>query len=165
MPYSWTTSDPSPIRQELHLWPHQSLPPKGFAAFILCTFGLILLPLFPLLGSVVLWGVLPFLMMAVGGIWFALDRSHRNAQILEVLTLTDDLARLVRHNPKGSAQEWACNRYWAKPQMHPKDGPVPFYVTLKGGGREVEIGAFLSEEERVALFDELNKALAATPAR
>jgi uncharacterized membrane protein len=28
---------------------------------------------------------------------------------------------------------------------------VPNYLTLKGEGREVELGAFLSEEERVAL--------------
>ena len=159
MPYAWSETDPSAPRQELQLWPHQSLPPKGFAAFILATFGLIMIPLFPLLGSVVLWGILPFLLAALAGVWFALDRSHRNAQILEVLTLTDDSARLVRHNPKGAAQEWDCNRYWAVPQMHAKDGPVPYYVTLKGGGREVEIGAFLSEDERVALYDDLVRAL------
>jgi uncharacterized membrane protein len=39
--------------------------------------------------------------------------------------------------------------------MHPKGGPVPNYVTLSGNGREVEIGAFLSEEERKALYDDL----------
>lgn len=159
MPYSWTKPDPSPARRELHLWPYQSLPAKGFAAFIFCTFSMILLPLFPLLGSVVLWGVLPFLMMAVGGMWFALSRSRQNAQILEVLTLTDDQAHLVRHDPKGLAREWNCNRYWAKPQMHLNDGPVPYYVTLKGAGREVEIGAFLSEDERMTLYEELNNAL------
>ena len=39
--------------------------------------------------------------------------------------------------------------------MHETGGPVPHYVTLSGNGREVEIGAFLSEEERVELFSEL----------
>lgn len=159
MPYNWTTSDHTAPTQELHLWPHQSLPPKGFAVFILITFSMILMPLFPLLGTVVLWGLLPFLMLAVVGIWFALDRSRRNAQILEVLTLTGEHAHLIRHNPKGAAQEWDCNRYWATAEMHEKDGPIPFYVTLKGAGREVEIGAFLCEEERMALYDELNRAL------
>jgi uncharacterized membrane protein len=43
--------------------------------------------------------------------------------------------------------------------MHERGGPVPNYVTLTGDGREVEIGAFLSEEERISLFDELTKKL------
>ncbi len=159
MPYSWTKSDTAATVQELQLWPHQSLPPKGFAAFVLATFILIQIPLLPLLGSVVLWGLLPFLLLAVAGLWYALDRSHRNAQVLEILTLTDRDAHLIRHNPRGAAQEWHCNRYWTTPHMHKKDGPVPHYVTLKGGGREVEIGAFLSEDERIALFEELTRAL------
>jgi uncharacterized membrane protein len=36
---------------------------------------------------------------------------------------------------------------------------VPHYVTLRGKGREVEIGAFLSEEERIALFEDLRRVL------
>jgi uncharacterized membrane protein len=32
---------------------------------------------------------------------------------------------------------------------------VPNYVTLSGNGREVEIGAFLSEDERKALYQDL----------
>ena len=158
MPYSWTKTDPAQTT-ELHLWPHQSLQPRGYAGFILTTFVMILLPLIPLLGSVALWGLLPFLMLAVGGVWLALDRSRRNAQISEVLTLTDQRAHLIRRNPRGDVQEWDCNRYWARPEMHQQGGPVPYYVTLKGSGREVEIGAFLSEDERKALYDELVRAL------
>ena len=45
------------------------------------------------------------------------------------------------------------------PTMHKTGGPVPNYVTLSGKGREVEIGAFLSEDERVSLFGELEDAL------
>lgn len=133
--------------------------PKGYALFMAVTFGMLLLPLVPLLGTVLVWGLLPFLMLAVGGIWYALGRNQKNAQILEVLRLTEDCAHLVRHNPKGRAQEWVCNRYWATASLHGSTGPVPNYVTLKGGGREVEIGAFLSEEERIALFDDLKRAL------
>ena len=42
---------------------------------------------------------------------------------------------------------------------HEGGGPIPHYITLKGAGREVELGAFLSEEERVALHDDLRKRL------
>lgn len=159
MPYKWITRPTPQATGELHLWPHQSLPAKGFVLFIGVTFSLILLPLMPLVGSVVMWGVLPFLLLAVGSVWYALERSRKNAQILEVLTLSDTSAHLVRHNPRGDAQEWRCNIYWASVELHRKDGPVPNYVTLNGNGREVEIGAFLSDDERKALYDELVRAL------
>jgi uncharacterized membrane protein len=158
VPYRWITPLDAPT-QELHLWPHESLPAKGMAAFVLTTFTLILIPTLPLLGSPILWGLLPFLLLAVWGIYFALQRNHKSRQILEVLTLNADTARLTRTNPKGDTQEWDCNRYWTQVTKYDDDGPVPHYITLKGKGREVEIGAFLSEEERIELFDDLNRAL------
>lgn len=161
MPFRWTDTD-EPDRRELHLWPHQSMTPKGFTGFIGVTFLLLLVPLISLLGTFLLWGLLPFLMLAFGGMWFALHRSQRDAQVLEVLTLTGNSARLMRRNPDGEVQEWDCNRYWAQPEIHENGGPVPNYVTLKGAGREVEIGAFLSEDERKALYGELTAALAAS---
>ncbi len=159
MPYCWTTADRQAPTRELHLWPHQSLPPKGFAGFILGTSAMILIPLLSLLGTVLLWGILPFLILAISGVWLALTRSRRQAQILEILTLSGDSAHLVRHNPHGQPQEWRCNRYWATTRMHQENGPVPHYVTLRGAGREVEIGAFLSEDERIALYQDLSNAL------
>lgn len=162
MPYSWIKpdqSDDAHLTEELHLWPHQSLPPRGYVWFLGLTFAMVLLPLLALVGSVILWGLLPFLMLALAAMWLALDRSRRNAQVCEVLTLTRDHARLIRRNPRGPDQEWDCNRYWARPEIHAHGGPVPQYVTLTGGGRVVEIGAFLSEKERVALYGELVSAL------
>ncbi|MCY4303372.1 MAG: DUF2244 domain-containing protein [Aestuariivita sp.] len=144
---------------ELHLWPHQSLTPLGFAGFIFLTFCLALFPLFPLLGTISFWGLLPFLMLTVIGLWIALRRSNHRAQILEILTLSTNQASLIRSNPDGDIQEWICNRYWANAKLHKKNGPIPNYVTLNGNGREVEIGAFLSETERINLFNELQYAL------
>ncbi len=56
-----------------------------------------------------------------------------------------------------------CNRHWTQVSKYDDEGPVPHYVTLRGKGREVEIGAFLSEEERIALFDDLTRALRPGP--
>ncbi|MGR3460539.1 MAG: DUF2244 domain-containing protein [Roseovarius sp.] len=165
MPYHWSRppqgADPD---LELQLWPHRSLPRRGFAAFVLATFALITIPLYPLLGTMVLWGLLPFLLLAVAGVWWGLEATYRSARLREVLTIAPDELRLVRTNPNGDVQEWACNRYWARVLMHPEGGPVDHYLTLRGGGREVEIGAFLSEDERKALHGELADAIRPPPA-
>lgn len=143
----------------MHLWPHQSLPPQGYARFIGVTALLIALPLLSFAGSIVFWGLLPFLLLALFGLKYALDRNRSDAQVIEVLTLDATEARLERRNANGTQQSWKCNRYWVSVELHPKDGPVPNYVTLRGGGREVEIGAFLSEDERKALYDELQRTM------
>ncbi|MDG1471365.1 MAG: DUF2244 domain-containing protein [Ascidiaceihabitans sp.] len=158
MPYKWTSPKGATTRT-MHLYPHQSLPARGMAAFVLTTFTLILIPTLPLLGSPILWGLLPFLLLAVWGMYFALQRNHKARQISEVLTLESDTTQLIRTNPNGDTQTWDCNRYWTQITKYETDGPVPHYVTLKGMGREVEIGAFLSEEERIALFEDLQRAL------
>ncbi len=163
MPYQWTQSFGTDADSELRLWPHNSLPAKGFAVFILSFFTLAIIPLFALLGTVLLWGLLPFLLITLAGTWMALRKNERDRQILEILTVTPEELRLTRHNPRGPDQAWDCNTYWAKIEIHPKGGPVPHYVTLKGAGREVEIGAFLSEDERKALFADLSDRLRQIP--
>lgn len=158
MPYAWSSDTPEGT-ETLILWPHQSLPARGMAAFVLATFLMISIPLFGLLGTVLLWALLPFLLIAVLGIWYALSRSHQDRSIVETLTLTEDKVRLVRQAPRRPEQSWDCNRYWTKAHLHDTGGPVPKYVTLSGNSRDVEIGAFLSEEERVSLYDDLIRAL------
>ena len=159
MPYEWI-STPEDTAQQLRLWPHQSLPANGMAAFVLATFAMILIPVVTLLGSPVLWGLLPFVLLAVWGIYYALQRNHHALNIEEVLTLDREEAQLIRTEPSGTVKQWDCNRYWTTITKYEKEGPVPQYITLKGKGREVEIGAFLSEDERVALYDELQRAWA-----
>lgn len=158
MPYEWSKTGDGAGRR-LTLWPHQSLPPRGFVLFIGATVVMLSLPLLAVLGSVLLWGLLPFLALAVAGVWFAIHRNRQSARILETLTLQGDHARLERTNPGGQRLEWDCNRYWARVTLHPTGGPVPHYVTLGGNGREVEIGAFLSEDERIALYGDLRSRL------
>ena len=158
MPYTWTTQ-PSDKTQIMQLKPDESLPARGMAAFVLTTFTLILIPVIALLCTPVFWVLLPFVLLAVWGLYFALQQNHKQRQITEVLTLSKDNAQLTRKGPKGDTQTWECNRYWTQVNMHETDGPVPHYVTLKGMGREVEIGAFLSEEERITLYDDLSAAL------
>ncbi len=158
MPYQWLP--PEGDTQRLHLWPHRPLTQRGFAGFIGLTSALIALPLFAVLGSPVLWALLPFLAAAIATMWFALRKNARDREILEELTISSTAITLIRHDRQGR-RDWEGNPHWVRPHLHRQGGPVPNYLTLRGGPREVELGAFLSEEERIALHDELSAALAA----
>ena len=153
MPYEFMPSSPS--ETHVHLWPYRSLPRRGMVWFIGGTAALIGVPLLAVLGSPVLWGLLPFLLATIAAVWWALERSYRDGEIVEDLALTADQITLVRHGPRGRRQDWQANPHWVRLTLHAKDGPVPDYLTLSGNGREVELGAFLTRSERVALRGEL----------
>jgi uncharacterized membrane protein len=157
MPYQWTKQSDTETR--LELWPYRSLPKRGFVVIIGVTAAMISLPLASVLGTSVLWGLLPFLIGAVAFLWWALNRSYEDGSILEQFTLDPQTVRLVRHTPRKPKQEWEANPYWVKVTLHPKGGPVDDYLTLSGGPREVEIGSFLTAQERGALYSELRSAL------
>lgn len=155
--FSYSHGDPP--YASLRLWAHNSLTPQGFVWFIGITCGLILLPLVAVIGSPVLWGILPFMLLMLGTVWWALKASWRSKQVKEYVRLWSDRIEISHLPPKGDAKEWAANPHWVKLHLHPSDGPVANYITLSGGGREVELGAFLSEEERQTLFDDLNRMI------
>ena len=160
MPYEWTSKTPAPnANWHLCLWPHRSLSPNGFVTFIGTTAALFLLPLYAVLGSPILWALLPFLLGALLLTWYFIKRSWKDGELREDLSIKSDEMTLVRTNPNATRQSWHANPYWVKVELHDQGGPVPNYVTMKGAGRKVEIGAFLSADERVTLFHELQDRL------
>jgi len=158
MPYEWLTATPD---QRLHLWPHRSLTRSGFVWFVGSTSALIGLPLLVLLGSPVVWALLPFLLAAIWAIWFALRKNGRDRDIVEDLRLTQTEVSLTRQDPRGDRKGWQANPHWVRVTLHETGGPVPNYLTLTGNNREVELGAFLSEAERITLAADLRQRLAA----
>ena len=143
----------------LTLWPHRSMTNSGFAWFIGLTFAMFLLPLLALLGSVALWGLLPFLSLALWGIWYSIRRNDADRSQHEVLSIWEDRVELTRHNPRGLDQTWHANPHWVEVKILADGGPVENYVTLRGNDRTVEIGAFLSAEERNILYGALRQKI------
>lgn len=144
---------------EVQLWPHQSLTGTGFVWVIGLSFGMVCLPLLALVGTIALWGILPFAMGAVALLWCGLQRSWRDRDILETFRLTAEAATLQRREADGTERDWQANPYWVRVKRHEKVGRVEDYLTLEGGDRVVEIGAFLTPGERRRLEDDLVRAL------
>lgn len=154
MPYRWTDTTP----KRLTLWPHQSMTPEGFSWFIGATAIMLTLPLLAVLGSAVAWVLMIFFLATIVAVWRAIMANRRHRSLLEELTLSDEQIALRHVPPTGPALDWTANPHWVTVSLR-HDGPVENYLTLRGGGREVELGAFLTPEERETLFRELSPLL------
>ena len=160
MPYEWVTPDgPDAPVAELHLWPYRALLRRDFVIFISATTALIFVPLLATIGSPVLWGLLPFFIIAVASIWYAINRSYKDGEILEQLRIWPDRMTLDHIHPRQGRKSWQANPYWVHVKIDRKNERITNYLTLKGNDREVELGAFLPEDERAALYDEVSRAI------
>lgn len=126
---------------------------------ILFAFTMGTIPLYGLLGTVFFWTILPFILAMVAALWWGLERSYKDGDVVEELHFSGENLHLVHSPSKGENKSWECNVFWARAELHVAGGPVSNYVTLSGNGRTVEIGSFLSEDERKALFNELDDFL------
>ncbi len=161
MPYRWTETAPDTsgaFLQTVTLWPHRSLPKRGFVWFIGTTATLLLLPILAVLGTQVLWGLLPFMMLTVGGVWIALRQTYRTGQTREELVMDRSRLQIRRNDPGRPERLWQTNSYWVRAGL--RNGPVEAYLTLSDGQREIELGAFLTPDERRDLCDDLMRRLA-----
>lgn len=156
MPVDWTVT---PEGETLTLSPHRSLPPEGFVWFIGATSALLGLTMLAVVGSKVLWGLLPFAVAAVAAIWVALRASLRRGELREVLVIGPDTVTLTRRNPGQRDRHWRAPRPWARVEMAAATAPVPHYLTLHGGPRVVELGAFLTAAERQRVYADLRARL------
>ena len=142
----------------LTLWPHRSLSRRGWTVVLALLAVGLMVPLLPLIGTKAAWGMLPFLVAALVAVFLAVRRSHLDARLVEELRLWPDLITVERREPDGTVRRWQANPFWVRARL--RDGAhVEKYLTLEGGGREIELGAFLSPGEREALYAEITAAL------
>ncbi len=171
MPAHWTYYEKAPASSgafsdsgdgplaQLVLTPNRSLTKSGLAWLLVILWALLLIPLIPLIGTFALWVMLPFLLSALLALWYFIERNNRDGQLTETVLFTGDRLTVARINPRAAPQNWEANPYWVSVHLKPEGGPVDNYLTLKGNGREIELGAFLAPEERLDLRRDLEDML------
>lgn len=141
------------------LWPHQSLTPKGLE-FTSWVIGIgLAIPVLAFVGTAAFWGMLPFVIGAFLLFRFMIHRNQHARRLHEELRIWPDLITVRRYDPDGTIHDWHANPYWVSVTLH-NNTKIENYLTLKGAGREIELGAFLTPEERVTLAHDLRRALA-----
>lgn len=142
------------------LWPHRSLSRRGFRWLMVLSAAAFALPLAALSATPAALALAPYAGVAFFALWGFMKLSYRSGRVTEELRLWPDAIAVERREPWGRVRRWAANPYWVDIELT-ETRTVKHYLTLRGAGRRIELGAFLTSEERKALADELRTRIAA----
>ncbi|MCU7958567.1 MAG: DUF2244 domain-containing protein [gamma proteobacterium symbiont of Bathyaustriella thionipta] len=148
-PYSLLTVnyDQAGLPNRYIVQPNRSLTPAGMLLFfLLVALAAISLAIrFVLLGA---WMVLPFALLEVLGLGAAFLVYERSSRYREIIDFGKDHLRVER-SKRARVEKWEFQPYWVR-LVEWKDAAswYPGRLFLRSHGRELEIGACLTEEER-----------------
>ena len=148
---------------DLVLYPHRSLPLRGFWILI---GGVSLLSFIAGMVCVSLgaWPVTGFFGLDVLLLAWFFRRNYRDARQYERIRLSQESLTVRRVNAAGQAQGWSFEPYWLRVEMD--DPPQPqSQVTLASHGRRLTVASFLSPDERCDVARAIRNALYAWKAR
>lgn len=158
MPAAGARAPVAPPLFAVTLWPHRSLTGRGVAALIGLTAAGLSVPLVALRDTAVVPVLLPFSVAVLLLVWLAIRRNQRDGRLRETVRLWPGLIEVVRREPDGRERRWTADPHWVRVTV--ADTPrMQGYLTLSGGGRTIELGAFLTAPERAALAQALRAAL------
>ena len=128
------------------LHPATSLSGRGFCVLMvaLCAVSFAAGYAFAKAGA---WPVLGFFGLDILLIYIAFHVSYRRARRYETVRLTANELAVEKIDPNGRTRRWEFQPYWLRVAID----DAPRYnsaLTLNSHGRSVEIGAFLTPEER-----------------
>ena len=145
-------------RFSARLTPHRSLGPRGFLVLmaVLCAVSFIAGVIFWLAGA---WPVVGFFGLDVLLVYLAFKLNYASARRYETVEISGDELIVRRVVPGREPKQWTFHPYWVRVEME-SDGEFygPLYLTSHG--TRLQIGAFLSGEERRDFADALRDALA-----
>lgn len=97
-----------------------------------------------------LWPVLPFAGLELALLGWALRASLRRRDATQTVEITDTEVAVTTRD-RGREQQILFSRHWARVTLRAHRGWQPSRLLIESHGRNCEVGAFLTEEERRAL--------------
>ncbi len=153
-----TPAEQQPPLLDLVVYPHRSLGPTGFLVLmaVLCGCSFAVGLGFFLSGA---WPVVGFLGIDVLVVYLAFRLNYRAARAYETVRLTPAALEVTKVDPRGRGRRISFQPYWLAVDM---DDPPRRHsrLTLRSHGRRLEIGGFLTPEEKLDLARALRRALA-----
>lgn len=139
------------------VYPHRSLSPTGFLALmsVLCACSFMVGMVFFLSGA---WPVVGFMGLDVLVVYVAFRLNYRAARAYETVRLRHGELEITQVDQRGRGRRIVFQPYWLAVDMDdpPRHGSR---LTLRSHGRWLEIGRFLTPEEKLDLARALRRAL------
>ena len=142
----------------LTIWPHRSCDKKTFGLILVFVGFILVLPTFLFLNIYFALAILPFSLSSLLILYLVGNKNFNDARLIEKLIIYPKKITLERKEPNNTTKKWNSNPYWTKVNLY-NNGPVESYLTLKGNGKEVELGSFLTPEERINLKQKIDDTL------
>jgi len=145
---------------KIRLAPNRSLDSHGTKvvfAVVACGF---LLPIIPFIGSPIGTTLTIFSGLTFYLFLTLLQRNFQQGSTFEEILISKDKIIVVHQEKNKEQMTWECNPYWTKVHLDINNPKLKNYLTLAGKGRRIELGAFLSPDERLELRDKIQNALA-----
>mgnify|MGYP001429634571 CR=1 FL=1 len=144
---------------KLKLWPNRSLSAKGFVITMLVTGIGLLFPIIPLINYKIGLALVPFALFTFIILFISFVMNYHYGKMYEELTISSNLIEIKRVNSNGTIKRWSANPYWIKVNLYEKDKRIKNYLTIKGNGREIELGSFLAPYERIELKKKIDSVI------
>jgi len=138
------------------LYPHRSLPPRGFLVLMLLL-GAVSFAAgvsFVLIGA---WPVFGYFGLDVLLVYLAFRASYRSARMHEWVRLTEDTLTVERVSQRGERRRWQFQPFWLRVVLEEQEETNRLVLTSHGS--EVVVGGFLAPAERKSLAAALKDAL------
>lgn len=144
---------PDDAALDVTLRPYRSLSPRGFLILmaVLVTASVATGVAFFLIGA---WPVPGFLGLDVALVYVAFRANYRRARAWERVRLTPEALTVERGAPGRETKRWVFQPYWLRVESDER------HLTIASHGRSFELGAFLSDVERLRFAAALHAALA-----
>ena len=156
---NWTDKR-GPTFLRMRLVPNRSLDSYGTKIVFLVIACGFLLPIIPFIGSPIGTTLTIFSGLTFYLFLIMLQRNFQEGNTFEEISISKSKV-IVVHQEKNKEQKiWEGNPYWTRVILDINNPKLKNYLTLAGKGRHIELGAFLSPDERIQLRDKIQNALA-----
>lgn len=150
----------APLRR-IELFPHCSLSRRGAVIFFLSILA-VSMTIAMLFASRGYWPILPFAGAELFLLGVALGLSLRRGRYGETILISDQNIDIIQHGRAGTRHQ-RFSRHWAGVRIcPPPNANRPSRLVIQSHGRAIEVGSFLSEEDRRSLERRLLELIGAT---